>query len=183
MNWSQLPNLISLFRLLLVPVVLVLMLEEAFTLALLVVLAAAVSDGIDGWLARRFGWYTPLGAVLDPLADKALMLVTYLGLGFLGLIPLWLPILVIFRDVTIAFGAWLHRRLYGAFKVTARRASKWNTAIQAGFVVMVLAAAGPLPLLLPLVPAAVVLVALSTLFSGLDYAWAYWGPRRTAPRG
>ena len=91
----NLPNLISLMRLLLVPFTVWLILSGAFGWAFATFLIAGVSDGIDGYLARRFDWRTRLGAYLDPLADKALVVSVFVTLGFLKVIPAWLVIIVV----------------------------------------------------------------------------------------
>ena len=107
---QNLPNLISLMRLLLVPLTVWLILSEAYGWAFTTFLVAGISDGVDGYLARRFDWRTRLGAYLDPLADKALVVSVFVTLGFLKLIPAWLVITVVSRDVLI-IGAVLLSRL------------------------------------------------------------------------
>src|SRR5664279_2128942 len=97
----NIPNLITLGRILLVPVVVWAIASGAMWIAFVLFLAAGVSDAIDGFLAKRFGMATELGAYLDPLADKALIVSIYLTLGVNGLIPRWLVILVVSRDILI----------------------------------------------------------------------------------
>ncbi|MFP4606461.1 MAG: CDP-alcohol phosphatidyltransferase family protein [Thiohalospira sp.] len=174
MTLAWLPNAISVFRIALVPPAVVAMLAGAFGTALILVLVAALSDGMDGWLARRQGWGSTLGAVLDPLADKLLMLATYFTLGALGAIPAWLAVLVIGRDALIAAGAgWLWWRR-GAYRVAARRISKLNTIMQAGYLLLVLAALVPLPVPAEVVAGGTLLVVTTTLASGLDYLYVFY---------
>ena len=97
----SIPNLITLARILLVPVVVWAITSGAMKTAFLLFLAAGVSDAVDGFLAKRFGMQTELGAYLDPLADKAMIVSIYVALGFVNVIPRWLVILVVSRDIMI----------------------------------------------------------------------------------
>ncbi len=97
----SIPNLITLARIMLVPVVVWAIAGRTIALAFLLFLAAAISDGVDGFLAKRFGMKTELGAYLDPLADKVLIVSIYVTLGITGVIPLWIVILVVSRDFMI----------------------------------------------------------------------------------
>ena len=95
----NLPNILSFCRLLAVPIAVWLMLDQHFTAAFWLFVAAGLTDAIDGFLAKRFGWETELGSYLDPLADKALLVSVFVVLGWTGHIPLWLTIMVVFRDL------------------------------------------------------------------------------------
>ena len=97
----SIPNLITLARILLVPVVVWAIATGQILLAFLLFLVAGISDGVDGFLAKRFGMKTELGAYLDPLADKVLIVSIYVSLGITGVIPLWIIILVVSRDIMI----------------------------------------------------------------------------------
>ena len=97
----SIPNLITLARILLVPVVVWAIASDAMQIAFLLCLAAGLSDAIDGFLAKRFGMATELGAYLDPLADKAMIVSIYVALGIADAIPRWLVILVVSRDIMI----------------------------------------------------------------------------------
>jgi cardiolipin synthase len=99
------PNILSFARLLSVPVAIMLMLDGNFAACFWIFVAAGVTDAVDGWFAKTFDARTQFGAFLDPLADKALVVSTYLMLGWLGHIPGWLVVLVVFRDVLIIGGA------------------------------------------------------------------------------
>jgi len=105
------PNLISLLRILLVVPLALCLLSKNYTVALGVFLLAGFSDALDGYLARRFNWSSRLGALLDPLGDKLLMVTTYLLLGLQAVIPMWLVLAVILRDVIIVSGGLLYRFL------------------------------------------------------------------------
>jgi cardiolipin synthase len=138
----SLPNLLSFARLLSVPVAIWLMLDGRLPLAFWLFVAAGITDAVDGYIAKRFNARTELGAYLDPLADKALLVGAYLTLGWLGHIPAWLVILVVFRDLLIVGGAFVVHALTGAFKAEPIAISKVNTATQIALVAVVLAKLG-----------------------------------------
>jgi cardiolipin synthase len=137
-----LPNLISLARLLAVPVAVWLILVDRFTSAFWLFVAAGVSDALDGYLARRFGTRSELGAYLDPLADKALLTSVYVSLGYVHHMPSWLVILVVFRDVLIIGGAVLYQTMTGRLRMQPLLVSKVNTAAQIALAALVLGQLG-----------------------------------------
>jgi cardiolipin synthase len=175
----SLPNFISFARLLSVPVVIVFILDSRMTAAFWLFVAAGISDGVDGWLAKHFDWKTELGAYLDPLADKALLVSVYLTFGWVGYIPLWLVILVAFRDLTIVGGALLEQTITGAFKVRPMMVSKINTALQITLAAFVLAEHGLHFDDLGLTQVLVWLVAATTVLSGFTYL-VQWTRRLTS---
>jgi cardiolipin synthase (CMP-forming) len=125
-----------------VPVLVWMIVAGEFYAAFFTFLVVGFSDALDGWLARRFGWQTELGAYLDPIADKALLMSVYGALGALSYIPAWLVILVISRDVLI-IGAFMLSWLLGrAVGVQPLPISKINTAMQIMLAVLVLAENG-----------------------------------------
>lgn len=138
----SLPNIVTFARLLSVPLIIWLMLDGSMTLAFWVFIAAGGSDAIDGYLAKRFNARTEFGAYLDPLADKTLLVATYLTLGWLGHLPSWLVILVVFRDLMIVGGALVVHALTQSFKSRPMMVSKINTALQIALVTFVLARLG-----------------------------------------
>ncbi len=171
----NLPNLISLGRLLLVPLAISLILDGKYWAAFWVFVAAGISDALDGFIAKRFDRRTRLGALLDPLADKVLLVSVYLTLGIAGQIWTWLVVLVVFRDVMIVGGFLLIQAVAAMPKPTNPLfISKVNTGVQVAMVGYVLARrglgaeAGPLDLVLGIA------VAVTTVVSGLTYLvqWA-----------
>jgi cardiolipin synthase len=138
----SLPNIVTLGRLLSVPLAIWLMLDGEMTIAFWVFIAAGASDAVDGYLAKRFNARTEFGAYLDPLADKTLLVATYLTLGWLGHLPSWLVILVVFRDLLIIGGALVVHALTQSFKSRPMMISKVNTALQIALVTFVLARLG-----------------------------------------
>ena len=175
MNLRFLPNAITLLRILLVAPLALLILAEQTETALWLFLLASISDGLDGWLARRFHWESELGGYLDPIADKLLMLATYVPLALLGWLPMWFAALIVLRDVVIVSGAfaWHYRR--GPLKAEPLLLGRLNTVLQMLLVVLVLASRSIQPLDEALIGAGVWLVTFSTVFSGLLYVmlWAH----------
>jgi len=132
-----LPNAISFARLCAVPVAIYLVLDADWQAAFALFAAAGLSDAIDGWLARRQGG-TQLGAALDPLADKTLMVGMYVTLAAMRQLPIWLAILVVFRDVMIVGGLVLLWFYHHHVPIKPLTISKWNTGLQVALVALVL---------------------------------------------
>jgi cardiolipin synthase (CMP-forming) len=171
--FRQIPNFICLLRIALVVPVVYCMIHERHGETLLLFAVAAVSDGLDGFLAKRFGWQTDVGAILDPAADKLLLVAVFVTLGLLGLVPIWLAILVIVRDLVIVIGAGAYRYWFGPVNVQPRVASKINTACQLTFVLAVIARQGfsqPPDWVVMALGASVLVM---TVVSGLDYVMTY----------
>lgn len=138
----SIPNLITLGRILLVPVVVWAIASGELRIAFLLFLIAAVSDAVDGFLAKRFGMTTELGAYLDPLADKVLIVSIYLTLGITGVIPRWIVILVVSRDIMIVGAVLLSWLVDKPLAVKPLMVSKLNTAAQIIYACLVLASFG-----------------------------------------
>ncbi len=137
--------------------------------------AAAVSDAADGFLAKRFGWQTRLGAVLDPAADKLLLATVFVTLAALRLVPLWLMAAAVARDVIIVLGAIAYRAYIGPVEASPSIISKLNTACQAVFILAVI---GRAQFDTPDRWVVVVLGALmfvTVVISGIDYVLRYGG--------
>ena len=138
MSLRQIPNAICLARLALVVPIAWTLVHDDPALTLWLFGAAAVSDGADGFLAKRFGWQTDLGAFLDPLADKVLLMTTFVTLGWLALVPMWMVLLTVSRDCVIVAGALAYRLLLGPMKIAPTISSKLNTTCQLIFVLIVI---------------------------------------------
>lgn len=173
MQASQIPNLISILRILLVPPVVMLLLAGDYGWALILFLVAGISDGIDGYLARHYHWTSRLGAILDPLADKLLMVCTYLTLGWLGDLAGWLVGLVIWRDVVIVAGTLLYRWRVGPVAFEPLMISKINTVCQILLVVATLLLLTGVDWLYWPQRVLVTVVAFTTLASGLAYVFIW----------
>lgn len=169
MNLRQLPNAISILRILLVLPLVWLLREGRYREAMWLALVAGASDGVDGWLAKRYGWQTRLGGLLDPVADKLLLDACFLGLWGAGHMPTWLAVLVVGRDVVILLGATAYHWLIRPLAASPSVLSKATTLAQ---VVLVLAwllhlAYWPMPAGALAFGAGV--VGALTALSGLDY--------------
>ncbi|MEA3150848.1 MAG: hypothetical protein QOD56_1787 [Gammaproteobacteria bacterium] len=169
----QLPNLISLIRILLVVPIGLTLAHHRFGSTLWLFGAAAASDAVDGFLARRFGWRTELGGMLDPLADKLMIATVFVMLAFLGAVPVWLTAAVLARDGIIVSGAVSYRVLVGPVEARPSVVSKLNTAFQVIFVLAVIAAeqySWPPPWFVLGLGA---LVLVTVVISGIDYVLVY----------
>lgn len=173
---AALPNLISLARLLAVPLAVWLILSDKLAAAFWLFVAAGVSDALDGFIAKNWGVRTVLGGYLDPLADKALLMSVYVTLGYRGQIESWLVILVVFRDVLIIGGAILYHTLTQSLKMQPLFISKLNTAAQIALAAVVLAHLGLGIDERGLVSVLVHVVAATTFLSGAAYL-VVWGWR------
>jgi cardiolipin synthase (CMP-forming) len=166
----NIPNLLSLLRILLAPLTIWLIISGEPGWAFATALIAGVTDALDGWLAKRFGWETELGAYLDPLADKILLVGVFASLGFEAALPAWLVILVISRDVMIVCAILLAQLLGRPIRMQPMMLSKFNTAAQIALAVITLADMAFALGWLPLRTLLIVLVAVLTVTSAMLYA-------------
>lgn len=166
---SNIPNMICVLRIMLVVPIVFSLIGGEFTTALVLIFVAGFSDGLDGFLARTFDWRTRLGGLLDPLADKLLLVAAMLTLTSLQLVPVWLTCVVIGRDIVIVSGAIAYNLLIGPVKPAPTVISKINTVLQLLYIVLVIAqqALGWLPQI------AIILagtgVFCTSAVSGMDY--------------
>jgi cardiolipin synthase (CMP-forming) len=179
--WRHLPNLISVFRILLLFPIAVALLHRQLSIAIALFALAACSDAADGFLARRFGWQSELGGILDPIADKLLAATVFVSLSLGALLPRWLMATAVARDLIIVAGAIAYRLVIG--KVTAHPSpiSKLNTFFQALFILCVVAHAAFAEPAEPVLMWLGALTFVITVVSGLDYVLVYG--RRAAQRG
>lgn len=182
MTRADIPNVISVLRILLVLPTVLALANQQYVLALLLFTVAGISDGLDGYLAKRFHYESRLGSILDPLADKLLLVATYLVLAWLGLLPVWLVAAVVARDLLILAGAVSFHFLVGEYEMEPTVISKFNTLSQIVLGVLVVFSAGVYALPPTLMDWLVVLVLATTIVSGLDYIWT-WGVRAYQARG
>jgi cardiolipin synthase (CMP-forming) len=165
----NLPNLVTLGRILLVPVVVWAIGSGQMQIAFLVFLIAGVSDAVDGFLAKRLGMTSDLGAHLDPLADKALIVSIYIALGITEAIPRWLVILVVSRDILIVGGVMLAWFVGKPMQVKPLLVSKLNTVAQIVLACLVLGSLAFSVGIEPLEYAVIAIVAALTLASIAGY--------------
>lgn len=135
-----LPNFITIGRLILVPLVIVMIVNQRWEAAFAIFVAAGVSDAIDGFIAKRFDMASELGAYLDPIADKALIVSIYITLALVGSIPIWLVILVVARDLMIVSAVILSWVMHRPVVIAPFVISKLNTAAQLAFAALLLGA-------------------------------------------
>lgn len=172
----DIPNLITSLRILLVPPFLWLLLQERYGAALLLFTVAGVSDALDGFLAKHYGWTSELGGLLDPLADKLLLIGAILALGWLRELPVWLVALVILRDVVIVTGAVSYHLMVERVRASPLLISKSNTLMQLTMVFVVIVHYGMMTLPSWLLTGWIYVTALTTVWSGAAYVWQ-WGQR------
>jgi cardiolipin synthase len=173
MSLSWLPNAISIIRIALVPPVLALLLNGRYAVALLLFFVAGFSDGLDGYIAKRFDWHSRAGALLDPVADKLLVAGTFVTLSVAGLLPAWLAAIVILRDVVIVGGATAYNFLVRPVEGEPTRISKLNTAFELLLVLFVISRAAfgwPDQITITMLGAAVL---ITVVISGIDYVWSW----------
>ena len=181
MTLRWLPNAICILRLLLVVPVVLLLIEQQYAGALALIVVAGVSDALDGYLAKTFDWRSRLGGLLDPLADKLLLVSVFLALTYAGLVPLPVTAIVVGRDVVIVLGAVTYQLLIAPVEGEPTAISKLNTACQLSFVFFTIASVAfdwPPRISLLLLGAAVV---FTSIVSGLNYVLR-WSTRAWAAR-
>lgn len=169
MSWRFLPNAISIGRVLLVAPLVAAVVDERYALALTLLVVAGFSDGLDGFLAKRFDWRTRLGGLLDPIADKLLLVSLFVALAYSELVPLGLAAVVVGRDIVIVAGAVAYQILIAPVMGEPAKISKLNTACQLALSTFVLthaAFAWPPRISLLVLGAAVV---FTSIVSGLTY--------------
>jgi len=183
----HLPNLICLARIALVwPIVMALQGGD-YALSVVLFMVAAVSDGLDGYLAKRFGWTSEFGKIIDPLADKLLLVAVFITASWLGLTPVWLAAAAIARDVMISFGAIIFRLWFGPLRGRPTIVSKINTLFQLGYLLgVMMKAAFEFPPA-EIVDALAVITFVTTVLSGGDYILAFtrraWDEGGASPGG
>lgn len=165
----HLPNIICLVRIVLIWPTIDALYSGRYWTALILVFACAVSDGLDGWLAKRFNWTSRLGKVLDPLADKLLLVSLFLTATWMNLLPWWLTAVAVGRDVLIGLGALIYRFWHGPLHGRPTILSKINTGMQlAVALAAILGAATDLPTR-EMVTALAIVTLITTIVSGADY--------------
>ena len=169
MSLRWLPNAICVLRMLLVPPFVAALLAERYGTALILLIVAGLSDGLDGFLAKTFDWRTRLGSLLDPAADKLLLVSTFVALTYLRVLPVAVTAVVVGRDVLIVGGAIAYQLLIEPVQGEPAVISKLNTACQLALVFFAITNAGfdwPPRIVVVLLGAAVV---FTSLVSGLNY--------------
>jgi cardiolipin synthase len=173
----HLPNLITALRIALVVPMCYLIAAGRYDGALLVVAIAGFSDALDGFLAKHFGWQSWIGGLLDPIADKLLLMAAFLSLALTGELPAWLAVLIVGRDLAIVAGAVAYHTLIGRFDAEPSRLSKLTTVAQIVFVLIeLLRLSHWIEVPAPVGTALIATIAALTLASGLHYV-VVWSAR------
>lgn len=179
----DIPNLISVLRILLAVPLAWMLLSGAYAAALGLFVVAGASDGLDGYLAKHYGWTSRLGSILDPLADKVLLITAFVTLGWNGAVPVWLPVLVVGRDAVIVAGALAYHVLIGRYAMRPSIISKLNTVAQIVLVLVVVLHHGLVAMPASLLGTLLWVVVLTTVASGGHYVWSWgWRAWRAAHR-
>ncbi len=179
----SLPNILTIFRILAVIPLVYWLLTGSYYYALMLAFIAGFTDLLDGLLARKFDWTSRFGGILDPLADKLMLISLTLVLAYIGEFPLWLAVLVLARDVVIVVGGVAYQRWVGPVDVSPFRLSKWNTALQILLVLFVMLRLNAYQIdlagieLVGFIESILIwVVAITTALSGLQYV-TVWGAR------
>lgn len=176
MTRQDIPNLLSIFRIVLIIPVVWMLISKHYGYALSTFAMAGFTDGLDGFLAKQYHWQSRLGTILDPIADKLLLVASFATLTWLDLIPLWLLLLVLMRDVFIVSGGLAYHHFIGPFDLTPVWSSKINTVAQILLVLVVIFQQYGMTELQTIVTAGIWLVTASVFISGTEYI-LIWGAR------
>jgi len=180
-NLSWIPNAICIVRILLIVPLVAALFAGSYNIALVLIVVAGFSDGLDGFLARTFDWRTRLGSLLDPAADKLLVVSAFFSLTALELVPLGLTLIVVLRDIVIVSGALVYQKLAGNLEGEPILISKLNTVCQLSFIVLTIMYAEwavPDAAWLTVLGAMVVFTSIT---SGLTYVLIWSGRARQQP--
>lgn len=177
----HLPNAITGMRFLFIPILVLLLVQQRYEPAFWLLTVSAASDLADGVIARRWNLRTRWGAIADPLADKLTMLSVTLALASQHLIPLWLALAIVLRDVVIVGGGVAYHFLVGRYDIAPSLLSKANTVLEFLVLATVLASAARLVAAGDLLPVLFALVAVTVVASGVHYVWV-WGRKAAMHR-
>ena len=171
----MLPNALSIIRIILTVPIVIALLKEQYLLTLMLFLFAGITDALDGWIAKQFSFQSRLGSILDPMADKILLASTFLGLYWVGILPLWLLLLIFFRDIIIVAGAlgyFLGEVNESNELLKPTLISKFNTVLQIALILFLLL----MQIYIDLnnfKEMLYIVIATSTGLSGADYMWLW----------
>jgi cardiolipin synthase len=170
------PNVLTLLRVLAAPLLAYFLLRAHYHYALYTFAAAALTDMLDGFVARHFNRTTEFGAALDPLADKLITLTCLLILTFQTLVPLWLTLVMVVRDAVIVAGAFAYHHLFGGIDIHPTRLGKLYTVAAFTLFIAVLANAAQLIAITNYSPIFFLLVLVLAVGSLAQYVWL-WGKK------
>lgn len=174
MRREYIPNIITILRLILIGPIVASLVLGRYPAACWLFIIAGLTDAVDGYLARKFQWISRFGAMVDPVADKLLMISTFLTLGFIGVIPWWLIVMVVARDVIIVTGGVIYHFLIGAYEFAPSRISKLNTFLQIILIILLMLHIGFQWLPWSMLNALMIGVFCTSALSLCHYLWV-WG--------
>lgn len=174
MRREYIPNIITVIRLMLISPIVITLLMREYRLAFILFFIAGLTDAVDGYLARRFHWISRFGSMIDPIADKFLLILTFLTLGYLQIIPVWLLLIVVLRDLMLVAGGITYHVLIGAYEFQPTLISKCNTFFQITLIILLMFEQTFHVLPLEYIHSLMVLVFLTSLISLVDYL-VVWG--------
>ena len=175
------PNIITLTRIGLVPIMGFFLYSGAYRIALPIFAVVALTDFADGYIARRFDLRSRFGATLDPVADKLSMFIATVLLAWHGLVPVWFAIAVVARDLVIVFGALAYRAVLGRVQIAPTRLSKLNTVLEFAVLLLVMGNAAGWIATGGWMHSVFLLVFATIVGSGVQYVWL-WGRKALAER-
>lgn len=167
----NIPNFLTIFRIILTPLLVIFLINKRFEWAFMVFVMAGLSDGLDGFLARVMNQKTKIGAILDPIADKALLASSYITLAVMEIIPNWLAVTVISRDLIIVFGVVVFFLFHSGIEIKPTAISKLTTLFQLLTIFTVLASLVLGFKLKSLIWSLFIITAILTVASGLHYLY------------
>lgn len=176
---SYIPNLLTVLRIAAVPALILLLTYDMYKASLLLFALAGISDGLDGYIAKKYHYQTQLGAILDPVADKALIISCFVMLTVMNQLPFWLLVTVVFRDVVIVGGYVMLISLQDEVSMQPSLISKLNTVFQICLVGLMLVQLAFSFQATYLMWALIIAVVVTTIWSGVHYVWV-WGFQRHA---
>jgi len=168
-RWRRIPNALTFLRILLIAPFAAALMAKEYRFALVIFFLASATDAFDGFLARHYNWRTRLGAIADPLADKALLITAYLMLVLTDVLPAWLFWLVLGRDLLIVCGGLAFHYGVGRFEMQPSLPGKLNTLIQILVALAIIILLADLPMQPWVMDVGILLVAASAIFSGAHY--------------
>lgn len=170
MSIKLIPNIISIFRLMLVIPFVYFFIQNKFQISFNIFMLAALSDALDGWIARRFNCQTNFGLIIDPIADKILIVCCVILLGYYRILPLWFVLLIFLRDIGITFGAFLSIFVFDKpSPLEPSLISKLNTVLQMVLILSCLFHISYHPIAIIYIKALILLVSFTTIISFFHY--------------
>lgn len=162
----NIPNLLTIFRISLVPIFVIFVIHNDLWRALIIFILAGITDGLDGFIARLLNQRTVVGAYLDPIADKMLLMSAYIGLAFKDMLPSWLSVIVVSRDVIILAGIAIISLMGKGTDIRPSIASKFTTVFQI-LTIMIILYPFPIFYIRIFIP----ITAVLTILSGIQYMY------------